>query len=284
MATNMGTDAFVDLHAHSTASDGGFPPSGLIARALAARLTAVALTDHDTVAGVAEARATGEAGGMSVIAGVELSAFDLGGEVHILGLHLDAPARMAEPLAMFQSSRVTRAEAIVGALNKVGVPVTMDAVLAQAAGGAVGRPHVARALVAGGWVATQREAFDRYLGADRPAFVEKHRLSAGDAMRLIHESGGVAVFAHPGREGTLARIQALAALGLDGVEVLHPSQGAEDVARLSAIADHLGLLRSGGSDWHGAADGSRALGAMRVPAQWATLQASRAGRYRGSTP
>jgi hypothetical protein len=277
----MGSDGFVDLHAHSTASDGGFPPSELIARALAMRLSAVALTDHDTVAGLAEARVAGDAGGMAVIAGVELSAFDGDREIHILGLHLDAPVRMAEPLAMFQSSRMTRAEAIVGALNKVGVPVTMDAVLAQAAGGTVGRPHVARALVAGGWVQTQREAFDRYLGADRVAYVEKHRLSAGDAVRLIHESGGVAVFAHPGREGTLARIQTLAAVGLDGVEVLHPSQGAEDVARLSAIADHLGLLRSGGSDWHGAADGSRALGAMRVPATWAALQEARAGRYRG---
>jgi 3',5'-nucleoside bisphosphate phosphatase len=278
----MGSDAFVDLHAHSTASDGGFPPSELIARALAMRLSAVALTDHDTVAGLAEARVAGDAGGMTVIAGVELSAFDGDREIHILGLHLDAPARMAEPLAMFQSSRMTRAEAIVGALNKVGVPVTMDAVLAQAAGGTVGRPHVARALVAGGWVQTQREAFDRYLGADRVAYVEKHRLSSGDAVRLIHESGGIAVFAHPGREGTLARIQTLAAVGLDGVEVLHPSQGAEDVARLSAIADHLGMLRSGGSDWHGAADGSRALGAMRVPATWAALQEARAGRYRGA--
>jgi 3',5'-nucleoside bisphosphate phosphatase len=277
----MGSDGFVDLHAHSTASDGGFPPSELIARAVAMHLSAVALTDHDTVAGLAEARVAGDAGGMAVIAGVELSAFDGDREIHILGLHLDAPVRMAEPLAMFQSSRMTRAEAIVGALNKVGVPVTMDAVLAQAAGGTVGRPHVARALVAGGWVQTQREAFDRYLGADRVAYVEKHRLSAGDAVRLIHESGGVAVFAHPGREGTLARIQTLAAVGLDGVEVLHPSQGAEDVARLSAIADHLGLLRSGGSDWHGAADGSRALGAMRVPATWAALQEARAGRYRG---
>jgi 3',5'-nucleoside bisphosphate phosphatase len=278
----MGGDAFVALHAHSTASDGGFPPSELIARALAMRLTAVALTDHDTVAGLGEARVAGEAGGMAVIAGVELSAFDGGGEVHILGLHLDTPMRMAEPLAMFQSSRMTRAEAIVGALNKVGVALTMDAVLAQAAGGAVGRPHVARALIAGGWVQTQREAFERYLGADRVAYVEKHKLSSGDAVRLIHESGGVAVFAHPGREGTLARIQALAAVGLDGVEVLHPSQGAEDVARLSAIADHLGLLRSGGSDWHGAADGSRALGGMRVPATWASLQVTRAGRYRGT--
>jgi predicted metal-dependent phosphoesterase TrpH len=276
----MNGEAFVDLHAHSTASDGGHPPGELIARALAIGLRAVALTDHDTVAGLAEARAAGQAGGMTVIAGVELSAYDGDREVHILGLHLDAPVRMAEPLAMFQSSRVTRAEAIVGALNKVGVPLTMDAVLAQAAGGAVGRPHVARALIAGGWVQTQREAFERYLGADRVAYVEKHRLSAGDAVKLIHESGGIAVYAHPGREGTLARIQALAALGLDGVEVLHPSQGAEDVARLSAIADHLGMLRSGGSDWHGANDGSRALGAMRVPATWAAMQETRAGRYR----
>jgi predicted metal-dependent phosphoesterase TrpH len=268
--------AFVDLHAHSTASDGSEPPEMLVARAVAVGLVAVALTDHDTVAGVAAARAAGDAAGVPVIAGVELSAFDSGGEVHILGLHLASPDRLAAPLSVFQETRVSRAEEIVRALNALGIPVTMDAVLAASAGGAIGRPHVAKALIAGGWVRDHREAFDRYLGADRPAYVGKHRLTAADAMELIHDAGGVAIFAHPGRDGTLARIQALAAVGLDGVEVLHPSHGAEDVARLSAIAEHLELLRSGGSDWHGAPDGMRALGGMHVPAEWSARQDDRA--------
>lgn len=237
------------------------------------------------MAGVPAARAAGEQAGLLVVAGVELSAFEDhggggGGEVHVLGLQLANPDRMASALDIFRSSRVARAETIVAALNRLGVPVTVEAVMAQAAGGAVGRPHVARALVAGGWVRDQREAFDRYLAAERPAFVDKYRLTVADAIRLIHDAGGVAVLAHPGRDGTLARLEMLAALGLDGVEVLHPGHGAEDIARLGAIADHLQLVRSGGSDWHGAADGSRALGAMKVPAEWVDVQVARAGRYR----
>ncbi len=198
----------------------------------------------------------------------------------MLGLHLADVARLAEPLARFQADRISRAAAIVAALNRGGVPVTVDAVMAEAGAGAVGRPHVARALVAGGWVRDIREAFDRWLGAERPAYVEKPRLEIVDAIRLIHGAGGVAVWAHPGRDGTRARVEAFVALGLDGVEVSHPGHSGEDTARLNTLAGHFELLRSGGSDWHGAADGPRALGVMRVPAEWCDAQAERAERYR----
>jgi len=218
-------------------------------------LSAVAVTDHDTVAGVPAARAAADGHAIEVVAGVELSAFDArGAEVHVLGLHLADDSKLAAPLAGFQADRVTRAEAIVAALNRAGVPITVDAVMVEAGPGSVGRPHVARALVAGGWVRDLREAFDRWLGADRPAFVEKPRLEVADAVRLIHDAGGVAIWAHPGRDGTRARIESFVAVGLDGVEVYHPGHSADDTGRLNTLAGHLNLVRSGGSDWHGAAE------------------------------
>jgi hypothetical protein len=270
----------VDLHAHSTASDGSASPSELAARAKAAGLVAVALTDHDTVDGVMAARAAGAAIGVHVIAGIELSANEGDQEVHLLGLQLAEIAPIAERLDDLRLARRRRAETIVGVLNAAGIPVTVDAVFAEAAGGAIGRPHVARALIAGGWVRDQREAFERYLGAGRPANVPKQRLSVRDAIGMIHAAGGVAVVAHPGRDGTRSRLEALQAAGLDGVEVRHPSHSAEDVARLGALAAHLGLLASGGSDWHGASEGPRVLGALKVPATWSALQEEGARKYR----
>jgi predicted metal-dependent phosphoesterase TrpH len=270
----------VDLHTHSTASDGAASPSELAGRAAAAGLVAIALTDHDTVDGVMAARAAGAAIGVEVIAGIELSASEGDQEVHLLGLHLADIAPIASKLDELRLARSQRAETIVGVLRAAGIPVTLEAVLAQAGSGAVGRPHVARALIAGGWVRDQREAFERYLGAGRPANVAKQRLTVSDAIGMVHAAGGVAVVAHPGRDGTRARLEALQAAGLDGVEIRHPSHSAEDVARLGALATHLGLLASGGSDWHGATEGPRVLGALKVPAAWAALQAERANTYR----
>jgi predicted metal-dependent phosphoesterase TrpH len=270
----------VDLHAHSTASDGAASPTSLVEQARVATLAAVALTDHDTVAGVAEALVAGTRLGVGVVVGVELSAVEQDGEVHILGLHL-LDTRSLEPvLADFRQARVRRADTMVHALCALGVPLTLDAVLAQAGTGAVGRPHVARALIASGWARDQRDAFDRYLGAGRPAFVAKQRLSVVDAIRLIHEAGGVAVLAHPGRDGIRARLEPMRAAGLDGVEVRHPSHSAEDEARLGALADALDLVPSGGSDWHGAMDGPRVLGAVNVPWEWSERQIARAHIYR----
>jgi predicted metal-dependent phosphoesterase TrpH len=277
--TAPSSDRFVDLHAHSTASDGAFPPREFIAYAQTAKLLAVALTDHDTLAGLPEAREAGAVAGIEVIAGVELSAVDGDRETHLLGLHLVDVDGLDARLADFRATRITRAEEIVRRLNALGVPVTTDAVLAEAADGAVGRPHVARAIIKGGWVRDNREAFDRYLGSGRPAFVQKHQLSLADAIRLVHDAGGVAVYAHPGSEGNRERIEPMVALGLDGVEVKHPSHSADDVARLGALTDYFGMVPSGGSDWHGATGGPRVLGNQKVPAAWMDRQRERAARY-----
>ncbi|HEX6534943.1 MAG TPA: PHP domain-containing protein [Gemmatimonadaceae bacterium] len=270
-----GERRFVDLHMHSTASDGALPPADVIAAAARAGLAAIALTDHDTLAGVAEAREAGDRAGVRVIAGVELSAVEPDGELHLLGLHLSNPGVMEGELAAFREARRDRAGRIVERLNALGVPVTLEAVHREAGSGAIGRPHVARALVAGGWARDLRDAFDRWLGNGRPAFVEKRHLSIADAIGLVHASGGLAVYAHPGPGATRARLEALRALGLDGVEVRHPSHSAEDIARIGTLADYLGLVPSGGSDWHGASDGPRTIGSMRVPGSWLDLQESR---------
>jgi 3',5'-nucleoside bisphosphate phosphatase len=275
-----GGPRFVDLHAHSTASDGAASPAALVAAARQVGLAAIALTDHDTVAGVREATAAGT--GVRVVPGVELSAVDASGETHLLGLHLADLDALDARLAELRDMRRTRAERIVQRLNALGVRVTMDDVLQQAAGGAIGRPHVARALIANGWAGDVRTAFDRYLAAGRPAFVPKDRLSLADAIAMVHRAGGIAVLAHPGASATAERLQALVALGLDGVEVRHPSHDEAEIARLLALTERLGLLPSGGSDWHGQPDGSRALGVMRVPTEWLKRQEARVAAGPGS--
>ncbi len=269
-----------DLHTHSTASDGSVAPAALVEQARAAGLSVVGLTDHDTLDGVAQAQQAGRELGVAVIVGVELSAMEGDHEVHLLGLHLDHVTSLEPALADLRGARRRRADTMVDTLRALGVLISIEAVMAEAGDGAVGRPHVARALIAGGWARDQRDAFDRYLGAGRPAFVNKQRLTVPDAIRLLHAAGGVAVLAHPGREGTLARLTALRTLGLDGVEVRHPSHSAEDEARLAALADHLDLVPSGGSDWHGAAEGPRVLGAVTIPVAWVERQLERAKTYR----
>lgn len=266
---------FVDLHAHSTASDGSRRPGDVAAAARAAGLHAIALTDHDTVAGLEEAEQAATLHGVRLVPGVELSAVEGDAETHILGLHVTRRKELEERLVSVREMRMTRAARMVDRLNALGMPVTMDAVLRQADGGAVGRPHVARALIAGGWAADFREAFDRWLGNNKPAFVAKDRLAVADAIAMIHAAGGLAILAHPGAHLTRERLAAFVGAGLDGVEVLHPSHSWDDAQRVDAMAAELALVRSGGSDWHGAEDGARTLGAMRVPALWLDEQDAR---------
>jgi predicted metal-dependent phosphoesterase TrpH len=267
--------AQVDLHVHSTASDGSRAPADVVQEARRVGLAAIALTDHDTVDGVAEAANAGSAIGVRVVPGVELSAVEGDVETHILGLHLSDTRELEARLVGLRDMRRTRAERIVQRLNELGVRIAIADVLEQAAGGAIGRPHVARAMIANGWAVDFRDAFDRYLGNGKPAFVSKDRLAVADAIELIHRAGGLAILAHPAQAGTRERVQAFAALGIDGVEVRHPSHSAEDAARLAALVEHFGLVPSGGSDWHGSGDGPRTLGAMRVPAEWLSRQDGR---------
>ena len=267
-----GSSSFVDLHSHSTASDGTLPPDAVVAAAHQAGLHAVALTDHDTVAGVPLATATGVRLGLRVVPGVELSAQQGDREIHLLALHVTRLGVLESRLELLRAGREVRAARIVERLRSLGLDVTVDMVMREAADASVGRPHIARALIRAGLVRDLREAFDRYLGAGRPAFVPKERLEVREAIAMTHEAGGLAIWAHPGSDGRRARLEPLVEAGLDGVEVRHPSHLAEDVNRLTALTDFFGLVPSGGSDWHGSAEGLRTIGAMQIPSAWLDRQ------------
>jgi predicted metal-dependent phosphoesterase TrpH len=267
--------AFVDLQVHTTASDGALAPAAVVEAAAAAQLHAIAITDHDTVDGLAEAAEAGARLGVRIVPGVELSSHFEDEELHLLGLHLANRDAMRDALADLQEQRVVRAQRIVETLNAHGIPVTMDAVLREAGDGAVGRPHIARAMLAGGWVREFREAFDKWIGWGRPAYMAKDRFDVADAIALVHKAGGLAVWAHPGELATPARIDRLAKLGLDAVEVLHPSHPPYLVQRLVDHTEKAGLLPSGGSDWHGTQEGPRKLGGQLVPKVWLDWQDER---------
>jgi len=283
VSAEAGGPAFVDLHTHSTASDGTLPPERVIEAAGRCGLKALALTDHDTIAGVPAAREAGERLGIRIIAGVELSAFDDDQEVHLLALHLSQLDTLEKRLAELRAMRLVRAEKIVDKLNALGIPITLDEVLLQSDGGAVGRPHVARALIARRAVHDFRDAFMTYLGNDGSAFVPKDKLSIEDAISIAHEAGALAIWAHPGDGGRRERLEPLVAAGLDGIEIRHPGHSGEDIKRLQALADFFGLVPSGGSDWHGATEGPRRLGMMNVPSEWLERQDERVASLASST-
>lgn len=270
-----GAAGTVDLHAHSTASDGAAAPGAAVELAHQVGVAAFALTDHDTMAGIPAAQEMAQRLGLRFIPGVELSVHQDATEVHLLGLHIADVPGMEQALLTFRDGRRERARTMVERLVAVGAPIDFEAVLAAAAGGAIGRPHVAKALVAAGHVRDHREAFDRYLAAGRPAYVDKARLEIAEGIALIHRFGGLAIIAHPGPDGRRERVEPLVAMGLDGLEVRHPSHSAEDMRRIMALVEHFGLVPSGGSDWHGAMMGPRTLGAMQVPMAWLERQDAR---------
>jgi predicted metal-dependent phosphoesterase TrpH len=264
-------DARIDLHLHSTRSDGRLEPGAVIAAAAEKGLKAVALTDHDTLAGIPEAKRAAEERGLPFVPGLEFSCYDDFGSTHLLGYFVDPEhAELAEYLERAREQRAERASAIVEKLNRLGVEVTYDSVAAQATpDGLIARPHVARALMEGGWVRSYTEAFDRFLAAGQPAYVPTWRIGPAEGIHRIHEAGGLAVLAHPGRSHDDTVIRRLAEAGLDGLEILHPDHGPLEVRRLRRLAAELGLLETGGSDWHGPHDGRRGqLASQPVPYEW----------------
>ena len=273
--TSIAPSARVDLHLHTTASDGILPPEQLVLAAHQAGLSAIAVTDHDTLAGVEAARAAAAPFGIRVIPGVELSVFHDGREIHMLALHVTHPDAMNVRLSHFRETRQGRAEEIVRKLHGIGVPLPLESVMIEAGDAAVGRPHVARAMVNHGYVRDNHEAFDRYLGFGRQAYVPKERVTATDAIEMTHEAGGLAIWAHPGNSGKRAEIEKLRDLGLDGVEVRHPSHSSEDILRIGTLVDFLQMIPSGGSDWHGTKEGPRQIGNMNIPMEWLEKQDER---------
>jgi|JI10StandDraft_1071094.scaffolds.fasta_scaffold505609_2 predicted metal-dependent phosphoesterase TrpH len=252
-----------DLHAHSTCSDGALSPTALVSLARRRGVRHLALTDHDTMAGFAEAQAAGNKLGVQIIPAVELSVRhtprEPGGdprELHLLGYFIDPHHRaLSECMCDRRSDRERRVRAICARLAELGVPVEVQAVLASAPGN-VGRPHVARALLNAGHVKTIDEAFTRFLGDGRPAYVANDGPSVEEGIALIHAAGGVTALAHPGIEGADADLPGLTSAGLDGLECAHPSHSGEATRRYRALAGSLGLVATGGSDFHRAEGGA----------------------------
>lgn len=259
----------IDLHAHTTASDGSLTPTALVRLAAERGLSTIAVTDHDTVSGCAEALAAAPAAGVEVVPGIEISVDYPQGEFHLLGYFVDHedPSFLAQ-LHRLQDNRVNRNHQMMAKLQAAGLPITMEDVIAEAGGGQIGRPHMAKALVRRGVVGSVQEAFDRYLADGAPCHVPKIKLDPEAAIALIHAAGGVAILAHPKYLefpdlASLERaIAAWSAAGLDGIECYYSQHSEAETAAYLAIARRLGLLVSGGSDFHGDSKPDVKLGAV----------------------
>ena len=259
----------VDLHLHSTASDGRFSPADLIRKAAAEGLAFIALTDHDTVDGIAAAlEAAREFSGLRLIPGIEISTDIPEGEVHVLGYFIDHTNRNFQAaLEKMRDSRWERARRMVTKLEKMSCPVDWERVREIAGGGTIGRPHIAQAMMERGYIEFFQEAFEKYIGRDGPAYVEREKVTPSGAVELIVQAGGLPVLAHP---LTIPEPEQLAtklqAVGLIGIETYYASYAAEDVQRLITIADRHNLVTTGGTDFHGInANAETLIGGVEIP-------------------
>lgn len=267
-----------DLHVHTDASDGFYPPEQVVARAAEIGLAAVAITDHDTVAAVAPAmeaaRRLPGPDRLTVVPGVELSTAWPGAEVHILGYGIDPHHQpLLKTLDEFRQTRLERAEAILARLRRLDMPLPPSSVQDRASGQSIGRPHIARAMMAAGYVNSVGQAFDYYLGRGRPAYVPSPKPSAEEGVKIITDAGGAAVLAHPGllpadpvESGLL---KALIDAGLQGIEVYHSKHTPAMEKRFADMARRHGLIATGGSDCHGPGPGGRGeqMGTVTVPVE-----------------
>lgn len=245
-------DGKADFHTHTTFSDGALTPAQLVKKAKQAGLAAISITDHDNVNGLDEAISAGKDLGVAVVPGVELSAIFDRKEVHILGYFFDHHNEEFQIfLSQLREERVRRAERIVQRLNQMNIPITVNSVLEKAGNGAVGRPHIAMAMVSEGLVESYQSAFDDYIGNGRPAYERKTEVSPERTMRLIADAGGLSFLAHPGRSLDDNEVHQLVKAGIDGIEVVHPSHPPWTVQHLHDIASEYFLLECGGSDFHG---------------------------------
>jgi 3',5'-nucleoside bisphosphate phosphatase len=280
-----------DLHLHTHFSDGTYSPEELVAQAQAREFATIALTDHDTIEGCAQTALACRRAGIEFIPGTELTAEHEGDELHFLGYFIDteSPQLLAE-IAQFQSVRQDRIREMVSRLNQLHLPLSADSVFQLANCRSPGRPHVARALVNAGLCGSLDEAFDRFLKKNRPAWVPKFKMSAGEAIELIHRAGGVAVLAHPGLNRSDDVIPEMVKAGMDGIECFHSKHSNPTAQYYVRIAEHYQILITGGSDCHGQSKGRPLIGTVRLPYPYvarlkerAALAQSKAESLRDST-
>jgi len=246
------TRIFADLHLHSSASDGLLTPSELVGAVHRFGLGAMSLTDHDTTAGLAEARRSAELHGLVMIPGIELSTVMGKMEAHFLGYNFDVSNDdLQRELLLFRSARKKRLSSMIDKLAHMSIVISRERVHELAGSGALGRPHLARALVEAGYAGDVSDAFDNYLGRGRPAYVERYKLTPVRAVELIRKAGGLAVMAHPGLANMDDYIAVLVKAGLQGLEVFHPGHTPEQAEQYLDTAGRYNLVVTGGSDWHG---------------------------------
>lgn len=246
--------ATIDLHTHTTASDGSLKPEQLVYLAKEKGLTAIAVTDHDTTAGIEAALQAGRQKNLEVLPGIEISTRYQGKEIHVLGYYIDFENdALQDELIHLREARRRRNEQLIQRLNQLGITITMEEVAARQPNpdGNIGRPHIAQVLVDKKVVNTVQEAFDLYLGEGGRAYVSTPRISPKEAVQLITKYGGIPVLAHPGLYVRDDIIPPLMAAGLRGLEVYHPDHSPADVAKYERLAERYGLLATGGSDFHG---------------------------------
>src|SRR5438034_4635028 len=260
---------FADLHLHTNFSDGTYTPEELAGRASELRLAAVALTDHDTVEGCARMTAACARAALEFIPATELTAEVGGHELHLLGYFVDTqnPRLLAE-MTRFQRVRQNRIREMVARLNQLNIPIQADAVFGIANCRSPGRPHVARALVLGGFCANLDEAFERFMKKNRPAWVPKFKISALEAIELIHQAGGLAVMAHPGLNRVDEIIPDLVGAGLDGLECFHTKHTPSVGEHYVRMAKEFNLAVTGGSDCHGLSKGKPLIGTVKLPYEY----------------
>ncbi len=257
-----------DLHIHTTASDGRLTPSEAVQRAAKLGLKIISITDHDTVGGIDEALAEARKfPGLMVIPGIEMGADVPWGEMHILGYFVDPySATFCQQLEMLRNSRITRTQKMVSRLADMGISLNWEHVMSIAAGASIGRPHIAQAILERGYVTILQEAFEKYIGDDSPAYVQREKLGPIETLELIMEAGGLPVLAHPAKTENLDSIlDELKPAGLVGMEVYYKDYSPQTRDRLAGIADKHGLIRCGGSDYHGFEDDGNEIGRSGVP-------------------
>ena len=273
----------IDLHLHTTASDGTDTPAELARACRDAGIATMAVTDHDTVAALAESAAEAGRAGIAFVPGIEITAAWRGRDVHVLGYFLDpsSPALRAFLDAQI-ADRIRRAREVGERLASLGAPIDVEALIAQLNGQPLLRPHIASALVEAGHAGDGIEAFDRFIGEGKPAYVPRRCATPAEVVARIHEAGGIASMAHPGVTHVDALIPQLAADGLDAIEAYHTDHPAHETARYLALARQLGLAVSGGSDFHGhRSEHSNGLGSVGLPALEYAALCGRAGRRTG---
>jgi len=276
----------VDLHSHTTASDGTFTPRELVREAARRGVRVLAVTDHDSTEGLAEAEdeATGHRP-LQIVPGIEINCDVEGGEIHVLGYYLEHEAPWFQDFCRAQrDERRQRVHRMAARLGELGMPIDAEEVFALVQEGSAGRPHVAQVMVKRGYVKSVREAFDRFLGAGKPGHVSRNKLTPEDAVRLIRRAGGVPVFAHPGLADRDAIIPSLVAAGLMGIECYYAEHSAAKTAAYVDTCGRLGLVSTGGSDFHGPRVRAAQLGTPAIPlAVWEALKV-KAAEARASRP